>query len=128
VLDHVGLSVSDYCGSRAFYADALMPLGVDLVMEVTREETVGYEDAGFGTDRKPGSWIGAGGKARGAMHVAFAADTRAAVDHFYTAAIAAGGRDNGPPGLRTDCPPDYYAAFVLDPDGNNVEAVCHASA
>jgi catechol 2,3-dioxygenase-like lactoylglutathione lyase family enzyme len=126
MLDHVGISVSDYRRSRAFYADALIPLGVDVVMEVTREETGGYEGAGFGADSKPWFWIGVGGKAGGATHVAFAADSRAAVDRFYAAAIAAGGRDNGPPGLRADYHPYYYAAFVLDPDGNNVEAVCHA--
>jgi catechol 2,3-dioxygenase-like lactoylglutathione lyase family enzyme len=129
MLDHIGISASDYRKSRAFYADALMPLGIDIVMEVTREETGGYEGVGFGTDRKPWFWIGADGKpGGGTTHIAFAADSRAAVDRFYAAAIAAGGRDNGPPGLRTDYHPDYYAAFVLDPDGNNVEAVCHAPA
>jgi catechol 2,3-dioxygenase-like lactoylglutathione lyase family enzyme len=128
MLDHVGISVADYSKSRAFYTAALMPLGIDVVMEVTREETGGYEGAGFGIDRKPSFWIGAGAAAGGATHVAFAADSRAAVDRFHAAAIAAGGRDNGRPGLRTDYHPDYYAAFVLDPDGNNVEAVCHRPA
>jgi len=128
MLDHVGLSVADYRKSRTFYTDALIPLGVDVVMEVSAEETGGYEGTGFGTDRKPWFWIGSGGKVGGPTHIAFATDTRQAVDRFYAAAIAAGGRDNGGPGLRPDYHPNYYAAFVLDPDGNNVEAVCHAPA
>ncbi|MET0232628.1 MAG: VOC family protein, partial [Rhodanobacteraceae bacterium] len=117
MFDHVGISVADYHKSRTFYTDALIPLGVDVVMEVTAEQTGGYEGAGFGTDKKPWFWIGSGGKVGGATHIAFATDSRAAVDRFYAAAIAAGGRDNGGPGLRPDYHPNYYAAFVLDPDG-----------
>lgn len=128
MLDHVGLSVANYRKSRTFYTDALIPLGVDVVMEVTAEQTGGYEGTGFGTDKKPWFWIGSGGKVGGPTHIAFATDSRAAVDRFYAAAMAAGGRDNGGPGLRPDYHPNYYAAFVLDPDGNNVEAVCHAPA
>jgi catechol 2,3-dioxygenase-like lactoylglutathione lyase family enzyme len=128
MLDHVGISVSDYHKSRAFYTDALIPLGIDVVMQVTAEQTGGYEGAGYGVDQKPSFWIGSGDKKGGATHVAFTASTRAAVDRCYAAAIAAGGRDNGKPGLRADYHPNYYAAFVLDPDGNNVEAVCHAPA
>jgi len=125
MLDHVGLSVSNYHKSRVFYTDALIPLGVDVVMQVTAEQTGGYEGAGFGTDQKPWFWIGSGGTVGGPTHVAFNAESREAVDRFYAAAIAAGGRDNGKPGIRADYHPHYYAAFVLDPDGNNVEAVCH---
>jgi len=126
MLDHIGLAVSDLDRSRAFYEAALKPLGVGVVMEVTAEETGADAHAGFGEDRKPYFWIGTGAKAKGGMHVAFTAPTRAAVGAFHAAALAAGGRDNGAPGLRPHYHPNYYGAFVLDPDGNNVEAVCHA--
>ena len=125
MLDHVGLTVLDFARSRAFYAAALAPLGFTPVMDVTKEETGGYEGTGFGADGKPSFWIGNGTRASGPIHVAFVARTRADVDRFYDAAIAAGGRDNGPPGLREHYHPNYYGAFVLDLDGNNVEAVCH---
>lgn len=125
MLDHVGLTVLDFARSRAFYAAALAPLGFAPVMDVTKEETGGYEGTGFGADGKPSFWIGNGTRASGPIHVAFVARTRADVDRFYDAAIAAGGRDNGPPGLREHYHPNYYGAFVLDLDGNNVEAVCH---
>lgn len=126
MLDHIGLSVADLQRSRTFY-DAVMPtLGASCVMAVTLAETGGtYEGAGYGRDGKPSFWIGSGGRTKGSLHVAFVAPTRAAVDAFYTAAIAAGGADNGSPGLRPHYHPDYYAAFVLDPDGHNIEAVCH---
>ena len=125
MLDHVGLTVLDFARSRAFYAAALAPLGFAPVMDVTKEETGGYEGTGFGADGNPSFWIGNGTRASGPIHVAFVANTRADVDRFYDAAIAAGGRDNGPPGLREHYHPNYYGAFVLDLDGNNVEAVCH---
>jgi catechol 2,3-dioxygenase-like lactoylglutathione lyase family enzyme len=125
VLDHVGLTVLDFARSRAFYVAALAPLGYAAVMDVMKEQTGGYEGTGFGADGKPSFWIGNGARASGPIHVAFVAQSRAGVDRFYDAAIAAGGRDNGPPGIREHYHPDYYAAFVLDPDGNNVEAVCH---
>ena len=129
MLDHVGISVSDYHKSRAFYVDALLPLGVDVVMDVTAEQTGGYQGSGFGTDSKPWFWIGTGEARSGSgTHVAFVAATRKDVDRFYAAAIAAGGRDNGAPGLRPHYHAHYYGAFVLDPDGNNVEAVCHRPA
>ena len=128
MLDHVGLQVSDYAKSRAFYAKALAPLGVAVVMEVTREESGGYEGAGFGAAGKPWFWIGSGNARGAATHVAFSAGSRADVDRFHAAALAAGGRDNGAPGLRAHYHASYYGAFVLDPDGNNVEAVCHAPA
>jgi catechol 2,3-dioxygenase-like lactoylglutathione lyase family enzyme len=118
VLDHVGLQVSDRERSRRFYAQALSPLGYELVMEHR------ISGAGFGRSGKPDFWIRQGAPASN-VHVAFAADHRAAVGAFHEAAIAAGGRDNGSPGLRPEYHPAYYGAFVLDPDGNNVEAVCH---
>jgi catechol 2,3-dioxygenase-like lactoylglutathione lyase family enzyme len=119
VFDHIGLTVADLERSRAFYAHALAPLGIT--------ELATYEGgAGFGREN-PKFWIGEGRtlQAEPRMHVAFAAVTRLEVDAFHRAAIAAGGTDNGPPGLRPNYHPDYYGAFVLDPDGHNVEAVCH---
>ena len=126
-LDHIGLGVSDFAAAKAFYGAALKPLGITLQMEVTKAETGGaYEGAGFGAAGKPFFWLGSGGgKVTPGVHVAFAAGNRAEVDAFYQAAIAAGGRDNGPPGLRAHYHPTYYGAFVLDADGNNIEAVCH---
>ncbi len=125
MLDHIGLAVADFDRARAFYRAALKPLGLGVVMEVTAAETGGDAHAGFGDEGKPFFWIGTGAKPRGGVHVAFAAQTRAEVDAFYAAAIAAGGRDNGAPGLRPHYHPNYYGAFVFDPDGNNIEAVCH---
>jgi catechol 2,3-dioxygenase-like lactoylglutathione lyase family enzyme len=126
MLDHVGLTVSDFARSRAFYVAALAPLGYTPVMDVTKEQTGGYEGAGFGVDGKPSFWIGNGAKTSGPIHVAFVAKSRDDVDRFYAAAIAGGARDNGPPGIREHYHPNYYGAFVLDADGNNIEAVCHA--
>ena len=126
MLDHIGFSVSNMKVSRIFYEKALKPLGITPVMEVTPEMT-GTSDShvGFGVGR-PFFWIGTGGKVSVQTHVAFAAESRKTVDEFYAAAIAAGGRDNGKPGLRPHYHENYYGAFVLDPDGNNIEAVCHA--
>jgi catechol 2,3-dioxygenase-like lactoylglutathione lyase family enzyme len=128
MIDHVGFAVSDFAKSRAFYLAALAPLGIAPVMDVTREESGDYDGTGFGSDGKPILWIGSGANASGHVHVAFAAKSRDAVDRFYAAALATGGRDNGAPGIREHYHPNYYGAFVLDPDGNNVEAVCHAPA
>ena len=125
MLDHIGLAVADFDRARSFYRAALKPLGLGVVMEVTAEETGGDAHAGFGDEGKPFFWIGTGAKPGGCAHVAFAAQTRAEVDAFHAAAIAAGGRDNGAPGLRPHYHPNYYGAFVFDPDGNNIEAVCH---
>ena len=127
ILDHIGIPVSDFARAKAFYTQALAPLGISAVMEVTAEMTGNGAAAGFGRGRKPDFWIGEDDRV-GRTHVAFAAQSRAEVDAFYAAAIAAGGRDNGPPGLRPHYHPDYYGAFVLDPDGHNVEAVCHRPA
>jgi catechol 2,3-dioxygenase-like lactoylglutathione lyase family enzyme len=125
MIDHIGVAVADMDRAKAFYISALQPIGVGVVMEVSAEETGAEAHAGFGADGKAFFWIGTGLKPKGGTHVAFAAGTRAEVDAFYRAAIAAGGRDNGAPGLRPAYHPHYYGAFVFDPDGNNVEAVCH---
>jgi catechol 2,3-dioxygenase-like lactoylglutathione lyase family enzyme len=125
MLDHIGFAVADFDRSRAFYRDALAPLSIVPIMEVTAEQTGGEAHAGFGADGKPFFWIGTGKAPGGSTHVAFTAASRAIVDAFYAAAIRAGGSDNGAPGLRPHYHPDYYGAFVLDPDGNNIEAVCH---
>jgi catechol 2,3-dioxygenase-like lactoylglutathione lyase family enzyme len=123
MLDHVGLDVTDYERSKAFYEKALAPLGLELMME----PVVGV--GGFGDGRMPFFWIGQ--RDRGpqtGVHVAFTADDRETVDAFHAAALEAGGTDNGGPGVREIYHPQYYGAFVLDPDGNNVEAVCHKAA
>jgi catechol 2,3-dioxygenase-like lactoylglutathione lyase family enzyme len=127
MLDHIGFPVSDYARSKVFYTKALAPLGYVLVMEVGQTES-DHPAAGFGADGKPDFWIGGEGGLNRRIHIAIAAKDRAAVDAFYRAAIAAGGSDNGAPGLRRHYHPNYYGAFVLDPDGHNVEAVCHAAA
>ena len=129
MLDHIGLSVANYPKAKAFY-DAVMPtIGASCVMAVTAEETGGtYEGAGYGLNGKPSFWIGTGGRTKGSLHIAFVAESRAAVDAFYAAAIAAGGTDNGPPGIRAHYYPNYYGAFVFDLDGHNIEAVCHKPA
>ena len=124
-LDHVGLTVSDYDRSLAFYTKALAPLGIKVHMTFEGE---GYKGSGFGSNR-PFFWISVGAKlTEGNLHVAFTAANRQQVDEFYAAAMAAGARDNGPPGLREHYHPGYYGAFVLDPDGHNIEAVCHVPA
>jgi catechol 2,3-dioxygenase-like lactoylglutathione lyase family enzyme len=121
MLDHVGLNVADYAASRRFYEQALAPLGIGVVM--ANDE---WKGAGFGTEGKPYFWVAQREPLGGRTHVAFHADARAKVDAFHEAALAAGGTDNGAPGIREHYHPTYYGAFVLDPDGNNVEAVCHA--
>jgi len=127
MLDHVGLAVTDYGRSLAFYKKALEPLGFGLVMEIPREVTGGEAHAGFGRDGRPQFWIGTGGPPSAPIHVAFSARSRADVDAFHAAAMKAGGTDNGKPGLRPHYHPNYYGAFVRDPDGHNIEAVCHTS-
>ena len=117
MIDHIGINVSDYAKSKQFYLAALAPLGYKLMME-------GTSGAGFNTAYIPDFWIRSG-TPMPLTHIAFAAANRAAVDAFYRAALAAGGRDNGAPGLRPQYHPNYYGAFVLDPDGYNIEAVCH---
>ncbi|WP_395391098.1 VOC family protein [Novosphingobium sp. BL-8A] len=126
MIDHMGIAASDFSASKAFYDAALAALRIGPVMEVTPEQTGGYHGIGYGADGKPFFWLGNGGPRGAGMHIAFAARSRAEVDAFYAAAMAAGGQDNGAPGLRPHYHPNYYGAFVLDPDGINVEAVCHS--
>jgi catechol 2,3-dioxygenase-like lactoylglutathione lyase family enzyme len=118
ILDHFGFSVADVERSKRFYVEALAPLGIAIVME-------GHGWVGMGRDGRPQFWFGGGGKGAGPIHLAFAARSRAEVRAFYEAALAAGGKDNGAPGVRPEYHPDYYGAFVIDPDGHNMEAVCH---
>ena len=125
MFDHVALSVADIKKAKVFFEKALLPLGIIITAEVTDEQTGGHgAHVGFGHQKEVAAfWIGEG-KALGNCHVAFSASTRAEVDAFYQAAMAAGGTDNGKPGLRPHYHPDYYGAFVYDMDGNNIEAVC----
>ena len=123
MFDHVGLNVRDYGKSRAFYERALAALGYGIVMEFAEWKAVG-----FGRDGKPSFWLSEREPYGTGTHVALACDDRGSVDAFHGAALAAGGTDNGAPGVREHYHANYYGAFVLDPDGNNVEAVCHSPA
>jgi catechol 2,3-dioxygenase-like lactoylglutathione lyase family enzyme len=128
MIDHLGISVKNHAASRAFYLAALAPLGIGVVMAVSKEESGAPSDfTGLGSEGKPFFWIGEG-QPDGGMHLAFVAKTRAQVDEFYRAALAAGAKDNGPPGIRAHYHPNYYGAFVIDINGVNLEAVCHAPA
>jgi catechol 2,3-dioxygenase-like lactoylglutathione lyase family enzyme len=127
VLDHITFGVADFKRTAAFYDQALAPLGITRLMGVTAEESGGAAFAGYG-DTRPFFWIGDGEPSKGSLHVAFTAADRPTVDAFHAAALAAGGQDNGAPGLRPHYHPDYYGAFVLDPEGRNIEAVCRAPA
>jgi len=118
MFDHVGLGVSDLPASKSFFLAALAPLGVSVAME-------GEYGVGLGKKGKPSLWLSQAESRPSALHLAFTADTRAEVDAFYREALAAGGKDNGPPGLRPHYHANYYGAFVIGPDGHNVEAVCH---
>ncbi|MBW3661145.1 MAG: VOC family protein [Gemmatimonadetes bacterium] len=117
MIDHVTLNASDYARSREFYRKALAPLGWRVEMEFD-------EEIGFGVDGHPFFWLRCG-EAASPVHVAFRCADRARVDAFHAAALKAGGEDNGVPGLRPHYHDNYYGAFILDPDGNNIEAVCH---
>ena len=128
MIDHTGLIVSGFGRSKSFYARALSAIGYELLMELPAAITGHGDVAGFGVRPKPDFWIAAGKPNVPSVHVAFRVASRALVDAFYEAAIAAGGRDNGAPGLRPHYHSNYYAAFVLDPDGHNIEAVCHEPA
>jgi catechol 2,3-dioxygenase-like lactoylglutathione lyase family enzyme len=119
ILDHIGFSVSDYDASKTFFSKALLPLGISLLTE-----THGW--AGYGAHQKPELWFGANGEPQRPMHLAFTAASREQVRKFYAAALEAGAKDNGPPGLRSHYHANYYGAFVIGPDGHNIEAVCHA--
>ncbi len=124
-IDHIGLSVSDFEAAKAFYSAAFAPLRMSVVMEFGKDETGDHPLAGLGADGKPFLWISGGGRTSPRVHIAVRAETRKQVDDFHAAAIAAGGEDNGAPGLRPMYHPDYYGAFVLDADGHNLEACCH---
>lgn len=124
MIDHTGMSVSDIERAISFYDAALAPLGISLMFQVPVEFTGGEKVVGYGRER-PQFWLNGGAKQTPPIHFAFAADNRASVDAFYNAALAAGATDNGAPGIRAHYHPDYYGAFVLDFDGNNIEAVCH---
>jgi catechol 2,3-dioxygenase-like lactoylglutathione lyase family enzyme len=125
MLDHIGISVIDFARSKAFYEKALAPLSIALMKEVSAAQSGANAHAGFGSDGKPFFWIGTGMRTSGPLHFAFVAARRSGVEEFYRAAVAAGGTDNGSPGPRPQYHSNYFGAFVLDPDGNNVEAVCH---
>ena len=129
MIDHTGVIVSDFARSRAFYAQALAPIGYALLAEIPAAVTKSTDVAGFGEPPKPDFWINGATAAKPVnhppVHVAFRVRIRDQVDAFYEAALAAGGRDNGAPGPRPHYHPNYYGAFVLDPDGHNIEAVCH---
>ena len=118
MFDHVGFGVTDYAASKAFFLQALRPLGVSVVME-------GPYGLGLGQNNKPSLWMHQTSGTPAPLHLAFAAANRQQVDDFHRAALAAGGKDNGAPGLRPHYHASYYGAFVIGPDGHNVEAVCH---
>ena len=128
MIDHAGFAVADIERSRRFYEQALAPLGIAIITEIAPEDNAvggGGRALGFGSEGNPFFWIGDNQRVGEGTHVAFTTETRAEVDAFHAAALAAGGRDNGAPGLRPHYHPNYYAAFVFDPDGFNIEAVCH---
>ncbi|MEO3715436.1 VOC family protein [Roseateles flavus] len=125
MIDHTGVVVSDFERSKAFYRQALAPIGYQLLLEFPAAVTGHTDVAGFGEPPKPDFWISRGTPNQPPIHIAFRVGTRAEVDAFHRAALAAGGQDNGAPGLRPHYHPDYYGAFVHDPDGHNIEAVCH---
>ena len=125
MIDHLGIPVRNHAQSKAFYLKALGPLGIGVVMDVSKEESGAPSDyTGFGSSGKPYFWIGEGTPGSG-MHLALVAQTRKQVDDFYREALAAGAKDNGAPGIRAHYHPNYYGAFVIDPNGVNLEAVCH---
>jgi len=119
MLDHIGFKVRNVEASRRFYAAALAPLGVETAME-----WAGH--VGMGREGKPQLWFSQGDPPASPLHLAFTARNRAEVDAFHAAALKAGARDNGAPGLRPHYHPNYYGAFAIDPDGHNIEAVCHS--
>lgn len=122
MFDHIQLVVKDLKASKRFYATALAPLGLSVKYDKDAMVGIGGEGGAI-----PGLWLGEG-EARGKTHIALSARNHSEVDAFHKAALSAGGRDNGAPGLRPDYHKHYYGAFVIDPDGNNVEAVCHKPA
>lgn len=124
-IDHTSLSVADFEGAKRFYEATLKPLRIGILMEFPASVTGTADVAGLGADGKPFFWLANAGQTTPRIHLAFRAETRAQVDAFHAAALAAGGADNGAPGIRAIYHPTYYGAFVLDPEGHNIEAVCH---
>lgn len=124
MIDHITFGVTDFARSTAFYDLAFAPLGIRRLFDLGADEAGGVKVAGYGDDR-PWFWIAEERPTTGLMHIAVQAKTHSEVDAFHAAALQAAGTDNGPPGLRPQYHPDYYAAFVLDPDGHNIEALCH---
>ena len=124
MIDHTGIKTSDPAKSRTFYEKALAPLGYAVLREIPKEFTGGLVVLGYGVAPKPDFWV-AQGTPKEPLHIAFRAKNHSEVDAFYKAALAAGGNDNGAPGPRPHYHENYYGAFVLDPDGHNIEAVCH---
>ena len=118
MFDHIGIGVSDLKGSKAFFLQALSPLGVGVIMEFPHA-------AGLGRAQKPSLWLGTTEGKPLPLHIAFAAETRSQVDEFHRQALTAGGKDNGAPGIRPHYHANYYAAFIIGPDGHNIEVVCH---
>lgn len=127
MLDHIGLAVRDLAASRAFYDPTLAAIGMKVLHTVGAELTGGSEVLGYG-EHRPVFWLNQAAAPTGPLHVAFTVASRDRVDAFHAAGLAAGGVDNGGPGIRAHYHPTYYGAFVLDPDGHNIEAVCHAPA
>ncbi|WP_426210711.1 VOC family protein [Massilia sp. TWP1-3-3] len=125
MIDHTGVTVSNFAKSKSFYTAALKPIGYAVLKEFPASVTGGADVAGLGVAPMPDFWILGGELNKPPIHIAFRVTTRALVDAFYAAAIEAGGIDNGPPGIRAHYHPNYYGAFVRDPDGHNIEAVCH---
>jgi catechol 2,3-dioxygenase-like lactoylglutathione lyase family enzyme len=125
MIDHIGVNVSNFDESKKFYQKALAAIGYELILEFPASVTGSADVAGFGEGGKPDFWIAGGIANNPPAHVAFRVNTRALVDAFHKAALEAGGNDNGQPGLRPHYHPDYYGAFVRDPDNHNIEAVCH---
>ena len=123
-IDHVTLSVENLDRAKSFYSGALTPLGLEIVGEVSAEESGTVAFVGFGIGRKGSFWVAQNGRQTPPTHICFRASTRAAVRAFHGAALDAGAEDNGDPGVRPEYHPAYYAAFVLSPEGHNIEAVC----
>ena len=125
MIDHMAFQVSDLKRSQEFYDKALAPLGYKRLMEAPEKNAQGAWFLGWGDSLDTDIWIGESQRTEPRLHIAFRADNHQQVDEFYEAALAAGGKDNGKPGLRPHYHEHYYGAYVLDPDGHNVEAVCH---
>ncbi len=128
MIDHMSIQVRDYPKSKAFYLEALGPLGYGVVMALSQKDyphLPSPEICGLGEKGKPDFWLSGSNEPTSGQHLAFRAETRAAVDAFYKAALAAGAKPNGEPGIRAHYHPNYYGAFVIDLNGHNLEAVCH---